>query len=85
MKKLIAFNKFEKAFKEVGREDNFSLEALKLLYNHYKDNDIKEFDVIDMCCEWVEYANDLESLKYIDFTEGIDSLVGKTIVLLRNT
>jgi hypothetical protein len=67
-------------FKECGRGDNFSYEALEALYNYLDDlsedmgEDIK-LDVIALCCEWQEdsatsiandYSIDIEDLNEDD-------------------
>lgn len=50
---------FIERFKEMGRGDQFSYNALQALYNYYDDlsddtgEDVK-LDVIGICCDWYE-------------------------------
>ena len=57
MYKTITFTDFVQAFRDVGREDQFSYDALKALFEYYDEENI-ELDVIAICCEWSEYSED---------------------------
>ena len=62
----ITQNQFVNAFRECGREDQFSYDALNELFGYYYDlseDSGEEFDldVIAICCEWSEYDNALEA------------------------
>ncbi len=76
--------RFRDAFRAAGRQDQFSHEALDLLYDYLNnfDEDVK-LDVIAICCEYVEdtpteiaqsYDIDLEHLIGAD-DEIIDAFV----------
>lgn len=73
----VTFNRFCDAFQDMGREDQFSYEALKALFDYYEDleestNETIELDVIAICCDWTEYeseeelANDYGSLENVE-------------------
>jgi len=72
MKKTIYFNDFERAFKGYGREDNFSYEGLRALFEYLEqyeedcDQEI-ELDVIAICCEYTE-----DSIQNIADNYGIE-------------
>jgi len=59
--KKVSFNDFLKEFKEYGREDQFSFEGKRALYDYLNElgEDIGEsieLDVIALCCEFTEYS-----------------------------
>jgi vacuolar-type H+-ATPase subunit F/Vma7 len=59
MKLTITESDFTEGFKRMGREDQFSLETLKALFEYLVEldrdlNQESEFDVIAICCEYVE-------------------------------
>ena len=58
--KEISFNDFLEEFRNYGREDQFSYEGKKALYDYLNDlsEDIGqsiELDIIAMCCDFTEY------------------------------
>lgn len=60
MKQTIGFCQFTDAFRDHGRQDQFTYEAKKVLFDYYGqlEEDIGEeikLDVIAICCEWSEY------------------------------
>ena len=59
MYKEITFTEFSQAFYTMNREDNFSHDALKALFDFYEslEDDTGEgfeLDVIAICCDWSE-------------------------------
>lgn len=68
MKTTVSFGDFVQAFKDMGRENQFSIDALNIIFEHIEqiENDTGEeceLDVIGICCEyaeatWQEIAND---------------------------
>lgn len=89
MKTTVSEYDFRNAFREYGREDNFSSDALNMLYEHLTNYEEEvgeeiEFDVIAFCCEFTEY--DLEELnqdfdkKFEDMDEASDWLRERTSV-----
>lgn len=55
MVQTITFQDFVDAFRARGRQDQFSYEALRLIFDWYEDTDPDyELDVVGICCEWVE-------------------------------
>lgn len=60
------YDDFYNAFVRMGRQDQFSLEALDALLEYYEEYEDStgeqiELDVIAICCDWTEY-NSLEEL-----------------------
>lgn len=61
----VNFNMFTDKFIRMGRGEQFSYAGLEALYDYYTslEDDLGEdieLDVIGVCCEWVEYANEEE-------------------------
>ena len=48
-------NEFIKQFEEY-RPNDFSIEALRELFNYYDSFDDLEFDPVSIACEWSEYS-----------------------------
>lgn len=53
---------FRIAFIDMGRDDQFSREALEALFEYYEElsedtGEHIELDVIGICCEWCEYED----------------------------
>ena len=62
MKKTINFYDFERAFIDMGRENQFSYEGKKALFEYLEEYEELsgheiELDVIALCCEYTEYDN----------------------------
>jgi len=62
MKKTINFYDFERAFINMGRENQFTYKGKKALFEYleeYEDSTGEEieFDVISLCCEFTEFEN----------------------------
>jgi len=75
MKKTINLPAFVSAFTEMGRYDQFSLDALKIIYKYITDYEAEsgqeiELDVIAICCEFVEST---PSQVFVDYVTSIDS------------
>jgi len=61
MKQSIYLSDFQDAFRNMNRSENFSYEALELLYNMFEEIDENmELDVIAICCDFNE--DDFESI-----------------------
>ena len=68
MKTTVSFKEFDQAFKDMGRENQFSINALYIIFEHIEQIEDEtgeeyELDVIAICCEyaeatWQEIAND---------------------------
>jgi hypothetical protein len=62
MKQTINFYDFSDAFRKAGRADQFTYEGQRALFEYLEqyeedcDTEI-EFDVIALCCEYVEYES----------------------------
>lgn len=63
MKKSVNFSQFCDAFRDMGRNENFSYEGKKVLFEYleqYEDDTGEEIelDVIALCCEYSEMTID---------------------------
>ena len=68
MKKTVSFGDFVQAFKDMGRENQFSIDALNILFEYIEQIESDtgeecEMDIVGICCEyaeatWQEIAND---------------------------
>lgn len=63
MKKTINFNDFEHAFIKMGRNEQFTYEAMDLIFAYYEQYEIDtgeevELDVIAICCDITEDSID---------------------------
>ena len=74
MKQSISFNQFTDAFTSYGRDDQFSYDGLKALFDYLEDlaedcgTDF-ELDVIALCCEFSEYNTALEAAEQQGYDE----------------
>ena len=57
MKTTVNFNDFVDGFQKMGRENQFSHDGLKLIFDYLESEEI-EFDPIDICCTYTEYTLD---------------------------
>ena len=72
MKRTIDINDFEKEFSDYGREDNFSYEGLRALFDYLEQyetdcNTEIELDAIAICCDYTE-----DSIQNIADNYGIE-------------
>jgi hypothetical protein len=77
MKTTISRYDFERAFVDAGRKDQFSYEALGLLYDYLEEYEEStgeeiELDVIALCCEYTEDNPDDIIANYSIDVEGLD-------------
>lgn len=82
MKQTINKSDFRDAFHRMGRDKQFSYDALGALFDYYEEIDEEmELDVIAICCDWCEY-DDLKAVKvdYNDIT-SLEDLQGQTYVI----
>ena len=88
--KRIDFNDFIEEFKRCGREDQFSYEAKKALFEYLNElsedlNEAIELDIIGICCDYSEYKNLKEFLDdygySIDDIDSIDNINYYTTVI----
>lgn len=65
---------FRDAFQRAGRKDQFSYEALGLIYDYMEDLDSDwELDVIAICCDFVEQSpKDIARAYNIDISDCDD-------------
>ena len=81
-------NDFIQAFKDMGRDENFSHEGLQNLFAYYEEYEDStgeqiELDVIAICCDWTEYESEYELVNAYDMSikGGLDEIKEKTTVL----
>ena len=60
--KYVSFNDFLEEFRRYGREDQFSYEGKKALYDYLEELSEElgkciELDVIAICCDFTEYSS----------------------------
>lgn len=77
MKTTISRYDFERAFVDAGRKDQFSYEALGLLFDYLEEYEEStgeeiELDVIALCCDYSEDCHDDIILNYRIDVEGMD-------------
>ena len=85
MKQNVSEYDFTDAFRNYGREDNFSPAGLRALYNYLieleEDCDMNiELDVIALCCEFTEYGG-LEDIQQEHDIETLEELRDNTQVI----
>lgn len=74
----VDFSMFADAFRRMGRENQFSREALEALFeyieNYEEDTGIRvELDVIGLCCEFTEYENAITAAADYGFTSELEA------------
>ena len=78
---------FHNSFREMGREDNFSIEGRDLIYDWLDDYQLADYelDVIGICCEFAEYENLKEFQN--DYGEEYNSIesIEEATTVLRNS
>ena len=61
MKETVNEHRFIDGFRECNRENNFSYEGRKALYEHFTEIEDDEFEIeydpIAVCCEYTEYVD----------------------------
>jgi hypothetical protein len=77
MKTTISRYDFERAFVDAGRKDQFSYEALGLLFDYLEEHEEStgqeiELDVIALCCDYSEDCPDDIISNYRIDVEGMD-------------
>jgi hypothetical protein len=77
MKTTVSKYDFERAFVDADRKENFSYEALGLLFDYFEDYEEQtgqeiELDVIAICCEYSEDNPDDIICNYSIDVEGMD-------------
>jgi predicted ArsR family transcriptional regulator len=77
MKTTISRYDFERAFADADRKENFSYEALDLLFDYFESYEEEtgqeiELDVIALCCEYSEDNPDDIIANYRIDVEGMD-------------
>ncbi len=86
MKQTVNKSDFRDAFNRMDRKDNFTYEALGVLFDYYEqlDDDCgteTELDVIAICCEWCEYDSLTDVRDAYSDIETLDELRDHTTVI----
>ena len=101
MKITVTESMFRDQFHLHGRGKQFSYEALTALYEYFEELDREseneyELDVIEICCEYTEYATALDAVMNYSFEinneldeeekekEALDFLNDNTLVIIFN-
>lgn len=78
---------FIQAFKDAGRQDQFSLDALTVLFHHLEEwesqmSEPMELDVIALCCDYAEYDS-IEDFQeeYGEQYVSLEDIEERTLVL----
>jgi hypothetical protein len=88
MKKTINYYDFRAEFRAFGREEQFTRQGLKALFDYLEElgddcGEEIELDVIALCCEYVEYDS-LEDFQ-LDYNHedypDLDSIMNETTVI----
>jgi len=77
--KTVSFSDFVEEFRNYGREDQFSYEGKKALYDYLNDlsEDIGEnieLDIIGICCDFTEYGSLKEFVNDYSYTIGKEDI-----------
>ena len=87
MKRTVNVYDFRQAFKDSGRNDNFTYEGLGALFEYFEGleedtGEEMELDVIGICCEFYEYE-DLKEFQenYGDEYKTLEDVEELTIVI----
>jgi len=84
MIQTITISDFRDAFRSCGRNDQFSYEALELIFDYIEEyeqdtGEQVELDVISICCEWAEDSPENIADQYGIEAEDEDSLKQEVI------
>jgi len=81
---------FIQAFKDAGREDQFSLDALTVLFHHLEEwesqmSEPMELDVIAICCDYEEYDSieDFQRDYGEEMYSSIEDIEERTLLLAK--
>ena len=87
MQKQINFYDFERAFTNMGRENQFTYKGKKALFEHLEEYEEQtgqqiDLDVIALCCEFTEFES-LQEFKdqYGDDYESFEDIEYNTMVI----
>ena len=69
---------FADAFRRMGRDDQFSRDALEALFNYLEEyeqdtGDDLELDVIGLCCDFTEYESAITAAEDYGFTSELEA------------
>jgi hypothetical protein len=78
---------FRDQFASMGRKDQFSYQALGLLFDYFNDADEQiDFDVISICCEFTEMdADEVRDGYRIDDDTNVEEYLNDNTLLIGKT
>lgn len=85
----VTFSNFVDAFRDMGKEENFTHDGLRILFDYFEEYENStgkkiEFDVIGICCEYsentLEEINNYYGKEFEDLDEAQEWLENETIV-----
>ena len=70
MKTTVNFHHFAQAFHDMGRQENFTIEGLRIIFDYLEDYEELELDVIAICCDFSQDSwEDIAENYSIDLTD----------------
>ena len=74
----VDFPMFADAFRRMGRENQFSREALEALFNYLEEyeqdtGEDLELDVVALCCDFTEYESAITAAEDYGFTSELEA------------
>lgn len=80
MKQTVNFYTFQKAFQDL-RPNSFSYEGLRALFEYIEETEEStgfevELDVIALCCDFIEYANEEEYAS--EYNDDLEDYIAAT-------
>ncbi len=86
MIQTLNFTTFANAFRNSDRADQFSYEALELIFDYIEDyerdtGEKVEFDMIGLCCEWAEDTPENIAAAYDIDTNGFSAISGGKLLM----
>lgn len=89
MKTIVSEFQFVDSFRLCGRETQFSVPALRALFEYLEEYENStgtelELDPIAVCCDFAEYPSALSAAEAYGFKDGIDSKEESALEWLQN-
>jgi hypothetical protein len=86
MKETVNFSRFEDGFKKSNREDQFTRNGLRALFDYLEQYEEEtgeeiELDVVAICCEYSEYESLKDLQKEYPDIKNMDDLRDQTTVI----
>jgi hypothetical protein len=85
MRITINKSQFRDEFHRAGRGNQFSYEALGLLFDYFEEDEDMELDVIAICCEFVEMSEDEIREQYDIQQQTVDGMLVENTIYIGAT